>query len=197
MKSKKETVIMAFELLFVTSIMIAIGFLAVFGNLKKETHIDVSKLQDLPYIQYGTGDKVIYVISDPECPYCLLQHFEVKRLLRINKDIQVRYILYPLPFHKYAKKLSETVFCYPENQRPVFLDRIFLLQNRPENYPEIIHSCTYGKQAINKTLQVLDQFNIQGVPVIVLPNGKYIEGLTKAERIKSMISYEEISVKEQ
>ena len=55
---------------------------------------------------FGKGKKEIYVVTDPECPFCRMMEKESKGKLAKNYKIHV--ILFPLPFHKNAKAMS----CY-------------------------------------------------------------------------------------
>ncbi len=53
---------------------------------------------------FGKGNKDIYLITDPECPYCRIMEKEKKDIL--EKNYRVHVILYPLSFHKHAKDMS-------------------------------------------------------------------------------------------
>ena len=53
---------------------------------------------------FGKGDKDIYVVTDPECPFCRMMEKRVGN--ELYKNYRVHVILYPLPFHKHAKAMS-------------------------------------------------------------------------------------------
>jgi len=53
---------------------------------------------------FGKGKKEIYLVTDPQCPFCRMMEKEKKAILA--KDYKVHVILMPLPFHKYAKAMS-------------------------------------------------------------------------------------------
>ena len=55
---------------------------------------------------FGKGKKDIYVVTDPQCPFCRMMERETKG--KLAKEYRVHIILFPLPFHKYAKAMS----CY-------------------------------------------------------------------------------------
>jgi thiol:disulfide interchange protein DsbC len=55
---------------------------------------------------FGKGKKDLYVVTDPECPFCRMMEQKTKDTLA--KNYRVHVILYPLPFHKNAKNMS----CY-------------------------------------------------------------------------------------
>jgi thiol:disulfide interchange protein DsbC len=55
---------------------------------------------------FGKGKKDLYVVTDPECPFCRMMEQKTKDTLA--KNYRVHVILFPLPFHKNAKNMS----CY-------------------------------------------------------------------------------------
>ncbi|MEA3456662.1 MAG: thioredoxin fold domain-containing protein, partial [Campylobacterota bacterium] len=55
---------------------------------------------------YGKGSKDLYLVTDPECPYCI--KFEKAAEGKLG-DYTVHVILYPLPFHKKAPAMAEWI----------------------------------------------------------------------------------------
>ncbi|CAA6804012.1 MAG: Thiol:disulfide interchange protein, putative [uncultured Sulfurovum sp.] len=55
---------------------------------------------------YGKGTKDLYVVTDPECPYCV--NFEKQALGKLD-NYRVHVILYPLSFHKKAPAMVEWI----------------------------------------------------------------------------------------
>ncbi len=55
---------------------------------------------------YGKGSKDIYIVTDPECPYCT--RFEKAALGKLD-DYRVHVILMPLSFHKKAPAMVEWI----------------------------------------------------------------------------------------
>jgi len=53
---------------------------------------------------FGKGKKEIYIVTDPECPFCRMMEKQKKDILKKNYKVHV--ILMPLPFHKHAKAMS-------------------------------------------------------------------------------------------
>ena len=53
---------------------------------------------------FGNGDKDIYVVTDPQCPFCRMMEKKVGE--KLKKNYKVHVILYPLSFHKNAKAMS-------------------------------------------------------------------------------------------
>jgi len=55
---------------------------------------------------YGNGKKEIYLVTDPQCPYCI--RFEKEMDGKLD-DYRVHVLLYPLPFHKKAPAMTEWI----------------------------------------------------------------------------------------
>ena len=55
---------------------------------------------------YGTGKKDLYLVTDPECPYCV--KFEKQAHGKLD-DYKVHVIFYPLSFHKKAPAMIEWI----------------------------------------------------------------------------------------
>lgn len=55
---------------------------------------------------YGKGTKDLYVVTDPQCPYC--QRFEKQAVGKLD-DYKVHVLLYPLSFHKKAPAMVEWI----------------------------------------------------------------------------------------
>jgi thiol:disulfide interchange protein DsbC len=53
---------------------------------------------------FGHGKKDLYLITDPECPFCRLMEKQTRE--NLEKNYRVHVILFPLPFHRHAKAMS-------------------------------------------------------------------------------------------
>ncbi|MDQ7047838.1 MAG: thioredoxin fold domain-containing protein [Sulfurovum sp.] len=67
---------------------------------------DAKTIKEGVAFSYGMGSKDIYIVTDPECPYCT--KFE-KAVAGKLKDYRVHMILYPLSFHKKAPAMIEWI----------------------------------------------------------------------------------------
>ncbi|SFZ98496.1 Thiol:disulfide interchange protein DsbC [hydrothermal vent metagenome] len=67
---------------------------------------DANIVKDGVAFTYGTGSKEIYIITDPECPYC--KKFEVAAQGKLD-EYKVHVILFPLSFHKKAPAMTEWI----------------------------------------------------------------------------------------
>jgi len=79
-------------------------------NGKKETFPMTSKniaiIKEGISFSYGTGKKDLYIVTDPQCPYCIKFEKQAKGKL---DDYRVHVFLYPLSFHKKAPAMVEWV----------------------------------------------------------------------------------------
>ena len=67
---------------------------------------DVKAIKEGVSFSYGTGSKEIYIVTDPECPYCSKFEKAIKGKL---DDYRVHVILMPLSFHKKAPAMIEWI----------------------------------------------------------------------------------------
>jgi len=68
--------------------------------------VDAQKIKDGVAFSFGNGKKEIYVVTDPECPYC--QKFEKAAKGKLD-DYTVHVIFMPLSFHKNAPAMVEWI----------------------------------------------------------------------------------------
>lgn len=67
---------------------------------------DLKVIQEGVAFSYGKGNKDLYIVTDPECPYC--SRFEKAAQGKLD-DYRVHVILYPLSFHKKAPAMIEWI----------------------------------------------------------------------------------------
>jgi len=67
---------------------------------------DAKVIKDGISFSYGSGKKELYLLTDPECPYCV--KFEQYAKGKLD-GYRVHVILYPLPFHKKAPAMVEWI----------------------------------------------------------------------------------------
>ena len=71
-----------------------------------KTAKSVAAIKDGISFTYGNGGKDLYIVTDPECPYCRTFEKEAKGKL---DSYTVHVILYPLSFHKEAPAMTEWI----------------------------------------------------------------------------------------
>lgn len=68
-----------------------------------EIPIDITPLKNKELFTYGKGKEVLYVFTDPECPYC--KNFE-KVWSKLKDKYTLKVFFFNLPFHKKADAMS-------------------------------------------------------------------------------------------
>jgi len=165
-------------------------------KLKKEgliQMISVINTTNLPKanISYGNGDKVVYVFTDPECPFCANLHKEIEKLLSKRKDVKVEMVLLPLPMHKHAEGIAENILCQNDNKaRLDIISKSFesVLKGDEKGLSGLEKSCPSGKEVIDKNTEFAMKVGINGTPTIVFPNkGLKIVGIIPSEKLDTLI----------
>ncbi len=140
------------------------------------------------------GKKVIYVITDPECPFCKRFNDELKKLIATDSDIKIVEIFYPLPFHRNAYQISSAVLCQTDNTKAKeMLNKAFDNQGNSSVISSITRqACEKGNQIIKKHKGYAFKVGLTGTPTIVIPlknnKGIVISGGFSAEKLKEILN---------
>ncbi|MCX7760087.1 MAG: DsbC family protein [Hydrogenothermaceae bacterium] len=163
--------------------------------LKKEgliDYINLVNISNMPQsnITYGNGKTKIYVVTDPQCPFCAKLHKEIEKILANRKDVSFEMILYPLPFHKHAQGISENIVCQKDNsQKQQILNKSFEAVSKGDEsgLTSIEKGCGTGKSVITKNIDFAKSVGINGTPTIIFPKGVAISGALPAETLNKLI----------
>jgi len=156
--------------------------------------IDLNSIQ-IPkegVIVYGNPNAkyTIYIISDPQCPFCAKLHDSIKKIIAKRKDVKFEIFMYPLPFHKYAKGISENIMCQEENaKRQEILDKSFeAVKNRNKTELEGLQGkCQNSEQILGQHNEFAKAVKLKGTPLIIFPNGIAVGGAIQTETLEKMI----------
>ncbi len=122
------------------------------------------------------GDKnaknKVIVFSDPDCPFCVKLHENMKKVLEKRKDIVFFIKLFPLPMHPDAARKSKTIMC--ENSLAL-LDDAFAKKK--------IEDPKCDTKVIDENIKLGEKLGINGTPNIIFANGKQIPGAIDADKI--------------
>lgn len=139
--------------------------------------IDVKSLplkQAIKHVK-GKGERVIYVFSDPDCPYC--QHLE-KELKNID-NLTVYLFLYPITrLHPNAESISQQIWC-SKNQYQAWED--YLIDKKQ---PTSNKSCT---TPIEKNIALAKSLEVDGTPTFFLQDGTRISGARETGEIELLL----------
>ncbi len=171
-----------------------------FEKLKKAlgprlNDIKIIDIKDIPkknLITYGNpkAKYTIYVVTDPECPFCAKFDKEMKKLLKMRNDVKFEVILFPLPFHKHASKISQNILCTSslEKKREI-LDKSFeyVKNNNYGKLSSLEKSCEEGKKILKEHKKFAEKSGIRGTPTLIFPHGIVISGLMSAEQMNKVL----------
>ena len=121
----------------------------------------------------GTGKRVLYVFSDPECPYC--QMFE-KQIAPMLTDTTIYTFLFPLPMHPQAKPDSQKIWCSKDRAK-VWIDWM-------RNKVALPTDASCDTSALDKIYKIgTDLVQVEGTPTLILSNGQILPGAVPADQL--------------
>ena len=114
---------------------------------------------------FGKGDKEIYLITDPECPYCKILETQKREILENNYTVHL--ILYPLPFHKNAKAMSYYILAGKDDkEKSKRLKEVLEGSNEWRNYKLTKEEKEKFDNILNKAKKAVEEMGAMGTPTI-------------------------------
>ncbi len=144
------------------------------AELNRLTKEEMEKLKSLTAFKIGSGKKVVYFVTDPMCPYCKKAEQILEPLAKMGK-IEVRFLLFPLKFHKGAKEQCISIICDKKG-----LDGL-KHQYKSDN------QCQEGKQKVEATIRLLQTKGIGGTPTYIFEDGLYHSGVLQEKALKERL----------
>jgi thiol:disulfide interchange protein DsbC len=135
-------------------------------NIRKP--VDIKKVEKAITFTAGEGSKNLYIITDPECPYCrMLQEKKGKDLFN---NYKLHIILFPLSFHKYAKGMSYYILAGKTNKERFnrFKDTLSG-GNKWKNFDNKVMTAKEQKEfdkQLNYNLKIGEELGVRGTPTI-------------------------------
>jgi thiol:disulfide interchange protein DsbC len=130
---------------------------------------EVKAIQEGVAFSYGKGSKEIYIVTDPECPYCI--SFEKSVAGKLD-DYKVHVILFPLSFHKKSPAMVEWIMQGKDDaQKKKRFDEILLKGSTryqaliKDAKKPFVYSKTVGK-AMQKMDKAVLELNVRGTPSV-------------------------------
>ncbi|PMP77928.1 MAG: disulfide bond formation protein DsbC, partial [Sulfurihydrogenibium sp.] len=164
--------------------------------LKKEGLIELISIVDVknlpkPNVTYGNGNNVIYVLTDPQCPFCAKLHKEMEKVLSSRKDVKFEMIFYPLPMHNHAKGIAENIECQKDNAtKQSMLNKSFdnVLSRNESGLSALDKPCANSKSIIENNIKFAQSIGINGTPTMIFPKkGIAVSGAIPAETLNKLI----------
>lgn len=122
----------------------------------------------------GTGKGVLYVFSDPDCPYCK----QLENNLTGVTDVTIYTFLFPIAqLHPDAKRKAEGVWC---------------AKDRVKAWSELVKKGTVSPAGcdtpIDRNIALAEQLGISGTPTIIFADGEVAPGAMPTQRIAQLIA---------
>jgi thiol:disulfide interchange protein DsbC len=141
--------------------------------------VDVSliPLEDAVVIGSPAAPNKIVVFDDPECPYCVKLHPEMKKAVEMRPDVAFYIKMLPLQMHgESARRKAKAIIC---SKSVEMLDRSLAGETLPEP------SCETDQIEQNEALA--QQLGVRSTPTLILPDGRILPGAKPAEKILSYL----------
>jgi thiol:disulfide interchange protein DsbC len=135
---------------------------------------DMRTLETLSPFSLGNGKKIIYLATDPQCPFCKQAETLLKKWVT-KEDLQVRFLLLPLDMHKGAKEQCISILC--DNKGVEGFDTGYQSNNQ----------CPEGMKKIENTIAFLHKKGIASTPTFIFSDGVYISGLPPEEELRKRL----------
>jgi len=130
---------------------------------------DAATIKEGVAFSYGTGSKEIYIVTDPECPYCTRLEKAIHGKL---SDYTVHVVLFPLSFHKKAPAMVDWIMQGKDNAaKKERFDQVMLKGSteystlikdpkKPYEYSNAV------QPAMKKMQAAVLELNVRGTPAI-------------------------------
>ncbi len=100
----------------------------------------------------------------------------MKKVVDQRRDIAFHIVLFPLKFHKDAKRKLESIWCANEQGKAIqMLEEAF--EKKPIPDPEC------KTDVIDKNITLAGKLGITGTPAIIFDDGRLVSGYAPAEKI--------------
>ncbi len=143
-------------------------------EINRLTKKEVEKLDGLSAFTVGKKGTTIYFVTDPQCPYCKKAETLLEPMVQQGK-LQVKYLLFPLKFHKGAKEESISIICDKKGLEG--------LKNRYRSE----NQCADGKKKVDETVKFLMSKGITGTPTYIFPDGRYHSGVMSEKGLEKKL----------
>ena len=135
---------------------------------------DLRQLEALTAFTLGKGDKVLYFVTDPQCPYCKQAEAILKKMTD-KGELTVRFIFFPLPSHKGAKEQCISIICDKKGLEG--LEKGYKSENQ----------CAEGVKKVDESLAFLQKKGIASTPTFIFSDGIVSAGLMPEEALRQRL----------
>jgi thiol:disulfide interchange protein DsbC len=142
--------------------------------LNRLTPEELQQLEPLTAFTLGQGKKMVYLVTDPQCPFCKQAESLVKKLIP-KEDLSVRFLFFPLDSHKGAREQSISILC--DNKGIEGFDSGYRSDNQ----------CSEGIKKVNNTIAFLQKKGVNSTPTFIFMDGIYQSGVPTEEVLRNRL----------
>ena len=144
----------------------------------KLKYVDTSKVSLDGSLILGNknAEHKVLVFTDPDCPFCLKLHAELKKVVAESNDTAFYLKLMPLKMHPDAYWKSQSIMCNSSIQ---------MLEDNFEKKPIPRPAC--DGRVIDENLKLANELGITGTPTLIMPDGFIFVGGLDAKALKDLI----------
>jgi len=128
------------------------------------------------------GKRVLYLFSDPECPYCAKLHKTIMEMVKEDRQLKVYIILVPLDIHPNSLWKTESIVCTSKKDMK---GALAMLENSYAGKEVPRLTCNGVSGAEQKKLGAAHGVNV--TPTMAFANGRVLMGSRAKEDISKML----------
>ena len=148
---------------------------ATVAELSRLTPAQMKRIEELVAFSEGRGGKTVYLVTDPDCPFCKRLEKTLIELVKEGK-VTVKVLLMPLDrLHPKAKEKAVAVVCDGKG-----------LEALATGYTSA-NQCEAGKKRVEETQRFLGELGIRGTPAMILPDGRILRGALPRQEIEKQL----------
>jgi thiol:disulfide interchange protein DsbC len=142
--------------------------------LNRLTPEELRQLEPLTAFTLGQGKKTVYLVTDPQCPYCKQAESLLKKLVE-KEDILVHFLFFPLDTHQGAREQCISILCDSKG-----------IEGFDSGY-QSNNQCPEGIKKVENTTAFLQKKGINSTPTFIFMDGIYLVGLPSEEVLRSKL----------
>ena len=143
---------------------------------------DVSRIPLSNSIVMGnpTGEKKLFVFTDPDCPFCKRMHEELKRLTTMEPDLAVYVKMYPLNIHPKAYGKARVILAAGPKALQM-LDKAFSGATMPEPGPND------PARPVEESIRFAESIGVNSTPTLIFADGSIAAGVMDVAEIRAVL----------
>ena len=149
------------------------------SRMEDLNRVDASSIPLNNAIVFGnqSSKKIIIVMTDPSCHYCIKLHESIKEA--VNKDPEAAFYVMPYPRNPANKAIYEKCLAAICDKSGKTLDDIYAGKQIPP--------ATCKSDAVDENIRMAERLKIPGTPSMILPDGRVISGYRNADDLLKLI----------